>query len=137
MHDRRYDLLKGDLMPAKKIDEVTLFTFLNQIQTKRKTIEYDRKIAPAFMLSHWLSHDKDLIEKVNKINHYQFLLPDDVIYEYYMDALPTGKRYIKWIKKRKEDEKMEKRIKKLQEHFPQLSTRECKMLLTYLVNKQK
>ncbi len=124
-------------MPAKKIDEVTLFTFLNQIQTKRKTIEYDRKIAPAFMLSHWLSHDKDLIEKVNKINHYQFLLPDDVIYEYYMDALPTGKRYIKWIKKRKEDEKMEKRIKKLQEHFPQLSTRECKMLLTYLVNKQK
>ena len=124
-------------MPAKKIDEVTLFTFLNQIQTKRKTIEYDRKIAPAFMLSHWLSHDKDLIEKVNKINHYQFLLPDDVIYEYYMDALPTGKRYIKWIKKRKEYEKMEKRIKKLQEHFPQLSTRECKMLLTYLVNKQK
>lgn len=124
-------------MPAKKIDEVNLFTFLNQIQNKRKTIEYDRKIAPAFMLTHWLSHDKGLIEKVNKINHYQFLLPDKVIYEYYMDALPTGKRYIKWIKKRKEDEKMEKRIKNLQEHFPQLSTRECKMLLTYLVNKQK
>jgi hypothetical protein len=124
-------------MPAKKIDEVTLFTFLNQIQTKRKTVEYNRKIAPAFMLTHWLSHDKGLIGKVNKINQYQFLLPDEVVYEYYMDALPTGKRYIKWIKKRKEDEKMEKRIEKLQEHFPQLSTRECKMLLSFLMNKQK
>jgi len=122
-------------MPAKKIDEVTLFTFLNQIQTKRKIIEYNKKIAPAFMLTHWLSHDKGLIGKVNKINQYQFLLPDEVIYEYYMDALPAGKRYIKWIKKRKEDEKMEKRIKKLQEHFPQLSTRECKMLLSFLMNK--
>jgi hypothetical protein len=123
-------------MPAKKINEVNLFTFLNQIQTKKKIIKYNKKIAPAFMLTHWLSHDKGLIEKVNKINHYQFLLPDEVIYEYYMDALPAGKRYIKWIKKRKEDEKMEKRIKKLQENFPQISTRECKMLLSYLMNKQ-
>ncbi len=116
----------------KKVD---LFTFLNQIQHKRRTEPYDKKVAPAFMLTQWLSHDKALIGRVNKINQYQFLLPDHVIYEYYMDAIPQGKRYIKWIKKTKEDAKMKKRIEKLKEHNPNLSTRECKMIITFLQNK--
>lgn len=124
-------------MTTKKMDEVTLITFLNQIQTKRRTVPYHKNVANAYMLSQWLSHDKDLISKVNKINQYQFLLPDEVVYEYYMSAIPSGKRYIKWIKKRLKDDNMERRIKRLQEHIPELSTRECKMLLSFLVNKQK
>jgi hypothetical protein len=114
-----------------------LFTFLNQIQNKQRTVPYDKKTANAYMLSMWLSHDKDLIEKVNKINQYQFLLPDEIIYEYYMDSIPSGKRYIKWIKKRKADNKLKKRIDKLQEKYPELSTRECKMIITSLETKCK
>jgi len=121
-------------MTEKKID---LFTFMNQLQSKRRTHEYDKKIAPAFMLTQWLSHDNALIDRVNKINQYQFLLPDEVIYEYYMDVIPTGKRYIKWIKKRKADVKLAKRIKALQESNPKLSVRECKMILSFLINRKK
>ena len=117
---------------AKKEKEPDLFTFLNQLQTKRRTVPFDKKIAPAFMLTHWLSHDKDLIRKVNDINQYQFLLPDDVVYNYYMSIIPQGKRYIKWIKKRKADDKLKKRIEKLQENNPKLSTRECKMIISFL-----
>ncbi len=109
-----------------------LFTFLNQIQSKRRTLPYDKKIAPAFMLTHWLSHDKDLIKKVNNINQHQFSLPDEVVYNYYMSIIPTGKRYIKWIKKRKADDKLKKRIEKLQENNPKLSTKECKMIISFL-----
>jgi len=120
----------------KKQQEVNLFTFLNQIQSKRRSVPYDKKIANGYMLSQWLSHDKELLKKVNAINKYQFILPDEVIYEYYMSAVPTGRRYIKWIKKRKEDEKMNKRIKKLQELDPKLSIRECKMILSFLMKNK-
>ena len=114
--------------------EPTFFSYLNQLQSKRKTHKYDKKIANAYMLSMWLAHDKGLIKKVNKINPYQFLLPDEVIYEYYMSEVPTGRRNLKWTKKKK-DELMEKRINKLKENNPNLSTRECKMIITYLMNK--
>lgn len=124
-------------MTKSSKDKVDLFTFLQQIQNKRRTVPYDKKVAPAFMLSQWLSHDKDLIARVNKINQFQFLLPDEVIYNYYMSVIPSGKRYIKWIKKRKEDDKLKKRIEKLQEHNPNLSIRECKMIITYLMNKRR
>jgi hypothetical protein len=49
-----------------------------------------------------------------------------------MSIIPTGKRYIKWIKKRKADDKLKKRIEKLQENNPKLSTKECKMIVSFL-----
>ena len=118
----------------KQPKEPTFFTYLNQIQSKRRTHAYDKKIANAYMLSQWLAHDKGLIKKVNKLNPYQFILPDEVIYEYYMSVVPDGRRYLKWTKKKK-DELMEKRISKLKENNPKLSIRECKMIITYLMNK--
>jgi hypothetical protein len=122
-------------MPKEK--EVNLFTFLNQIQSKRRTVPYDKKIANAWMLSQWLSHDKDLVERVSRIVKYQQILPDDVIYEYYMDSIPAGRRYIKWVKKRKQDEKLKERIKKLQELEPKLSERECMMIISFLQAKKR
>jgi hypothetical protein len=115
----------------------TLFTFLNQIQNKRRTVPYDKKIANAYMLTQFLSHNNELIGKVNKINKYQFILPDEVVYEYYMNAIPQGKRYLKWIKKRKDDDKMKIRIEKLQENNPNLSKRECKMIISFLKGKKR
>lgn len=121
---------------SKKEEEINLFTFLNQIQSKRRTVPYDKKIANAYMLTQWLSHDKDLVERVSKIAKYQYLLPDEVIYEYYMGSIPAGRRYIKWVKKRKEDDKTAKRIEKLQQLDPKLSTRECKMIIDSLKRKK-
>ena len=117
--------------------KVTLFTYLNQIQNKRRTHPYDKKIASAWMLSQWLAHDKGLIGKVNDINKYLSLLPDEVIYEYFMDALPTGKRYIKWTKKRKTDDLEKRRINKLKSFYPNMSTKEAKMALGFLKRNEK
>jgi len=117
-----------------KKDEVNLFTFLNQIQSKRRTVPYDKKIANAYILTLWLSHDKGLIGKVNDMNKFLFNLPDHVVYEYYMSIIPKGKRYIKWNKKIK-DEAFEKRVKKLQEIYPEMSSREARMNISFLQNK--
>lgn len=113
-----------------------LFTFLTQIQTKRRKYPYDKKLAPAYMLTMWLSHDKDLINIINKMNRHQFILPDEVIYEYYMATLPSGKRYIPWTKKRKEEGSFKKAVDILQEKNPRLSVRECKMIYTFLKNRK-
>lgn len=120
-----------------KEKEINLFTFIDQIQNKRRTEEYDNKVASAYMLSLWLSHDKELLKRINEINKYQFLLPDKVIYDYYMSEIPAGKRYLKWTKKRKEDDKLKKRIENLKENVPNISTRECKMIINFLMTKKK
>jgi hypothetical protein len=106
----------------------TLFDFLNQIYLKTGKYKYDKKIASAYMISLWLSHDNYLIRHVAKIASLQFTLPDDIIYEYYMNVIPKGKRFIKWTKKRVEDKKMKKQIESIMEGT-NLSKREAKMVL--------
>ena len=115
-------------------NEPTLFTFLNQIQTKDKKFPYDKKIANAYMLSQFLSMDKNLINKVNDINKYQYMLKDEVIYNYYMDVISKGKRYLKFVKKTKEHDKIKKQIEQIKEENPDMSIRECRMALQ-MINK--
>jgi Bacteriophage clamp loader A subunit len=107
----------------------TLFDFLNQIYLKVEKYPYDKKIAPAYMLSMWLSHDPYLISYVEKINRLQFILPDDIIYQYYMNVIPKGRRYIKWVKKTEEQKKIKEEIDKIMEGT-NLSRREAKMILS-------
>jgi len=119
------------------MSDPTLFDFIKQLLSKSRTHPYDKKIAPAYMLSMWLSHKKEFTKICNDINKYQFLLPDDRIYEYYMKRIPKGTKYVKWVKKRKADDLMKKRIEKLQLHYPNLSTRECKMIISNLLRRKK
>lgn len=116
-------------MTKKKKEGPNLFTFLNAIFYKKK-IPYDKSIAPAYMLSLWLSHDPKLIDIVNDINHLQFLLDDGIIYQYYMNQVPKGRRFIKWVKKTPKDKRIEKRIKELTENS-ELSKREAKGLALF------
>jgi len=107
-----------------------LFTFLNQIYSKIEKYSYEKKLAPAYMLSMWLSHDIQLIDYVEKINHLQFKIPDKQIYEYYMSVIPKRKRYIKWVKKTPEEKQFMKDVLKIVEETD-LSKREAKMLVTF------
>jgi hypothetical protein len=115
----------------KKDDGPNLFTFLNAIFYKNKNVVYDKKKANAYMLSLWLSHDKELINIVNRLNPLQFKLSDDLIYQYYMNKIPRKKRFIKWVKKEGDDKKRKKTIDKMKEVYG-ISTREAKMYLTFL-----
>ncbi len=82
--------------------EKTIFDYLNSIFNK-KPLDYNKKIAPAFLLSLWLSHEKKFIDIVNDINMFQFYIKDEYIYKYFMDKIPKGKSFIKWIKKDKDE----------------------------------
>lgn len=117
------------------MSEVTLFNILNNIFFEKEKFIYDKKAAPAYALSMWLSHDEELLDIVNDINKFQFLLPDEVIYKYYRDMVPKKKRNIKWIKKT--EYKYKDHITKLQEKYPEMSTREARMYLTYLLHGKK
>lgn len=108
----------------------TLFDFLNQIYMKTSKYTYDKKAAPAYMLSLWLSHDIHLINIVDKIVRLQFTLPDDIIYNYYMSEIPKGRRFIKWVKKTPEDKKIKKKLESIMEGTF-LSKREAKMVLAF------
>lgn len=107
--------------------EKTIFNYLNSIFYKKPEI-YDKKIAPAFLLSLWLSHDKSLIDIVNKINYLQFGLSDDIIYTYYYHKVPKGKRFIRWTKKEPVDKKHKDKINSIREEFS-LSKREAEDML--------
>lgn len=107
--------------------EKTLFTFLNAIFYKNH-IEYDKKLASAFMLSHWLAHDTELIELVNRIIPLQFGLKDNIIYKYYFSKVPKKKRFIRWDKKRKTSDKIKKKIEKLMEQYG-ISKKEARLYI--------
>ena len=109
----------------------TLFNILDQISNKKIEHKYDKKAAPAYMLSLWLSHDTQLLPLVQKMNFLQFSLPDDIIYNYYYHTVPKRKkRYIKWTKKDPEDKKRSKLIKEIVESHG-VSRNEAKKLLLY------
>ena len=120
-------MAKGDIMT-----EPTLFTYLDQISNKTLTYEYSKKLAPAYMLSLWLSHDQQLINIVQAMNHLQFNLPDDVIYKYYVSKVPAKKkRYIKWTKKSTLDKEDDKIVTALRESF-NISKNEAKMTMRHV-----
>lgn len=93
----------------------TLFDYLNAIQHKTK-IKYDKKIAGSYILSLFLNCDKNLAKITNDINKYLFLIDDNVIFDYYMNKVPRGKRYFKWPKKEK-NTKSPEQIKELCERY--------------------
>ena len=110
-----------------------IFTFMNQIYNKKKKVPFNKKDCSAYMLSLWLSHDKNLIDLVNKLNQYQFdisNISDELVYKYYFDKVPNGNRYIKWTKKEK-NEKKDKQIENIMKEYS-VSKRESGMILKHL-----
>jgi hypothetical protein len=92
--------------------ERTLFDILNSIFLKTG-MDYEKRIASSYIISLWLSHDRELVEMVNDINHLQFNLDDEMIYKYYYYKVPKGKRFIRWPKKTEKDKKREEEINEL------------------------
>lgn len=72
------------------------------------------------MLSMYLAHERDLINMVQEMNKIQFSLPDgreQIVYEYYLDKVPRGRRFIKWTKKDKASKKKEKQLEEIMEEL--------------------
>ena len=104
-----------------------IFDFINALCYK-KDIQYDKKEASSYILSLWLSHDKELIDMVNDINPYLFTLPDEAVWQYYYDKIPKGKRFIKWIKKESMSKEDENKVNELMQQYD-ISKREAQLSL--------
>lgn len=102
----------------------TIFNYIDNL-TLKLNLPYDKKIAPAYLISLWISHCDDYVDIANEINKFQFSLSDELIYRYYYEKIPKRKRFIRWIKKDvTEATKKEKEAEeKLRETF-QLSKKE-------------
>ncbi len=90
----------------------TIFDCINAINYKKRDFKYNKSIGNAYLLLLWFSHDKSLLPILNKINKYVFSLSDDVIYNYMYYSIPSGKRFLKWVKKDKTEgeESLEKEL---------------------------
>jgi hypothetical protein len=93
------------------------FDFLNQICNKTAKYPYNKKVAPAYSLSLWLAHEPDCIEYVNKINKLLFYIPDEMVYNYYFDVIPKGRRFIKYSKKKDEYIKEQEAIEEIMAEY--------------------
>jgi hypothetical protein len=78
---------------------------------------FNEKKTPIYVISLWLSYDRELLGIVDMINPYHYLLQPETIYKYYYDKIPKGKRFIKWAKKTEQDKKREKLIEDISEEY--------------------
>jgi len=88
-----------------KKQEVNIFTFIKQIYTKERTHKYDKELAPKVLLCYWMSHDARLLGMINNLNRLLFNLSDEQVYEYFMNKVPKGFKFLKWTKKEKNGKK--------------------------------
>ena len=119
------DQTKPKTKPKKKNH---LTEVLNAV-TLKTPCEYNPKEVSAFVLSLFLSEDPKLSKIVNEINKYQFSLTDEVVFKYYLDMIPQGKRFLKFTKKSKVSKDKEEDIKQLMELYG-VSKREASLSLT-------
>ena len=96
--------------------------------TLKSPCEYNPKDFSAFVLSLFLSEDPKLSRIVNEINQWQFNLPDELIFKYYVHTVPKGRRYLKFTKKSKEAKDKDERIKQLMDEHG-ISKREASLSL--------
>ena len=73
-----------------------------------------------YMLSMYLAHEPDLIDMVQEMNKIQFSLPDnreEIVFNYYFDKVPRGRRFIKWTKKEKVSKKREAQLEEIMQEL--------------------
>lgn len=97
-----------------------LFTYLNSLFNKKRVEPFNKTTCNPYMLSMYLAHERDLINMVQEINKFQFSLPDGrekIVYDYYFDKVPRGRRFIKWTKKDKASKKRDKQLEEIMEEL--------------------
>jgi len=101
---------------------MSIIEWMNQILLKKEPwdsfSESDQKSFNPFIVNRFLSMDSDFIELVNGFQKFSIgLLENREIYKWYCDILPKGKRYNKYIKKKKDGKYDEELINILCKYF--------------------
>ena len=85
---------------------MTIIDWVNQLLVHKKHwgefTESEQKTFNSFIISRWLSMDKEFIEIVNYFQKYAIgTLEPREVYKWYCNILPKGKRFNKYIKGKK------------------------------------
>ena len=101
---------------------MTIFDWVNNILVNKKhwnefTEDEQKKFSP-FIINRWLSMDKDFLEIVNYFQKYSIgTLEPREVYKWYCDMLPSGKRFNKYIKGKKDKKYDSELISLLVDYF--------------------
>lgn len=112
-------------IPDKK-KKINIFDYLKQICEKTTNIPYDKKAAPAFLITMWLSHEQDLVSLTQAMN-IRHWLDDKDVYNFYFDKVPKGRRFIRWTKKDETYLKEQEEIEEIMMEY-NVSNREATMI---------
>lgn len=124
--DRVNSIKKSDPKILDKKKKINIFDYLRQICEKTTKLPYDKKIAPAFSITMWLSHEQDLVPLTQAMN-IRHWLDDKDVYNYYFDKVPEGSRFIRWTKKDETYLKEQEEIEEIMIEY-NVSNREAKMI---------
>ena len=93
-----------------------IFDWLNEITLHKKSwdsfSEEDHKSFNTFIINRFLSMNKDWIEIVNMLQQYTIGMESRDVYTLYINLIPKGKKFLKYIKG-KSDKKYNKELIKI------------------------
>ena len=124
--DRVNSIKKSDPKIPDKKKKINIFDYLRQICEKGTKQPYDKRLAPAFLITMWLSHEQDLINLCQAMNIRHWLNDKDV-YNFYFYKVPKGYRYIRWTKKDETYLKAQEEIEEIMLEY-NVSNREATMI---------
>jgi hypothetical protein len=64
--------------------------------------ETDRKTFSTYMINRYLSMNPEWLTITNIVQQYSFYMPSDALYKVYANYIPKGRKFLKWVKGRKE-----------------------------------
>ena len=98
-----------------------IFDWLNQITLNKQPwdsfSEEDHKSFNAFIINRFLSMNEDWIEIVNMLQQYTIGMDSKDVYTLYINLIPKGKQFLKYIKGKADRKYNKELIKILCNHF--------------------
>ena len=102
-------------MTKTLFDHIKAITETQQLDYWNTLSESEKKTWSSFMIHRFLSMNMNFTDVVNEIQRYN-LLPEEV-YRVYIDILPKGKQWLKYIKNKKKIEYPEWLINIVKEYY--------------------
>ena len=98
-----------------------IIDWLNQVMVQKQPwdsfSESDQKSFNTFIINRFLSMNKDWIEIVNMLQQYTIGMESKDVYTLYMNLIPKGKQFLKYIKGKKDKKHNKELINILCDYF--------------------
>lgn len=99
--------------------KVDLFEWLHSVNLSKTDLmtEINERSFDPFMITRAVAMSPDTVEYAFRATTKLSKMPREVVYRYYLHAIPKKKRYGKWPKKPKKEDEREKQIEVLKQFY--------------------